>query len=58
MTIPIMGRWCLRCGKMLKNSNNTHCSDECLLANIKNSKTLRPDWKGAETWDDESDPWV
>lgn len=53
-----MGKWCLRCGKILKNSNNTHCSDECLLSDIKKSETLSSDGKGAESWNDASDPWV
>jgi hypothetical protein len=53
-----MGTWCLKCGKVMKNPKNTHCSDECLLADIKKSKTLNPDGRGAEKWNDESDPWV
>lgn len=52
-----MGKWCLNCGKIMKNIELTHCSDECLFADIKNSKTLGPDGKGAETWNEESEPW-
>ena len=54
---PIMSKWCLKCGKVLKNPEITHCSDECLMADIKNSKTLDPDGLGAENWDEESKPW-
>jgi len=52
-----MGKWCLKCGKVLKDPKRTHCSDECLLGNVKDSRTLNPDGKGAETWGEESDPW-
>lgn len=52
-----MGEWCIKCGKAMKNPKNTHCSDECLLADVKKSETLNPDGRGAESWNDESDPW-
>ena len=52
-----MGKWCLKCGKVMKNPELTHCSDECLLADIKNSKTLDADGLGAEKWSEESKPW-
>jgi hypothetical protein len=67
MAIPIyakiafccfMGKWCQNCGKLLKNPRLTHCSDECLMKSITKSKTVSPDEKGAETWDDKSDPWI
>ena len=31
---------CKECGKTLKNSNATHCSDECLFKGIEKSKSL------------------
>jgi len=35
-----MGKFCKKCGKLMKNITATHCSDECLLSDIKNSKSL------------------
>ena len=52
-----MGKWCLNCGKVLKNQKATHCSDECLLANLKDSKSKSNDGQGAEYWSEGSDPW-
>tara|TARA_B100000029_G_scaffold148667_1_gene143915 strand:- start:9 stop:161 length:153 start_codon:yes stop_codon:yes gene_type:complete len=31
---------CKECGKSLKNSTATHCSDECLFKVIEKSKSL------------------
>ncbi|MGD8708338.1 MAG: hypothetical protein PVI88_06605 [Nitrosopumilaceae archaeon] len=42
----------------MKKPKLTHCSDECLMANIKKSKPANPWEKGAETWSDDSSPWV
>lgn len=67
MAIPIkdkiefnysLGKWCQNCGRVMKNPKLTHCSDECLMTSIKNSKTLNPEGQGAQGWNDESDPWV
>jgi hypothetical protein len=48
-----MASWCKNCGKVMKFPEPTHCSDECLLSDVKNSKTLDPDGKGAENWGEE-----
>ena len=53
-----MATWCKNCGKVMKIPELTHCSDECLLNNVKTSKTLNSDGKGAEKWREESDPWI
>ena len=52
-----MGKWCLNCGQVMKNPDITHCSDECLFADIKKNETLNFDGKGIEAWNDESEPW-
>lgn len=52
-----MGKWCLNCGKVMKHTELTHCSDECLLTYVKKSESKRKDNDGAEHWDEESDPW-
>lgn len=52
-----MGKWCLNCGKIMKYQELTHCSDECLLADVKNSESKRKDGDDAEYWKEESDPW-
>tara|TARA_B100001996_G_C18101162_1_gene377401 strand:- start:185 stop:337 length:153 start_codon:yes stop_codon:yes gene_type:complete len=31
---------CKECGKVLKNSTATHCSDNCLFKGIEKSKSL------------------
>jgi len=40
----------------MKHPELSHCSDECVLADVKNSKSLGGD-KGIESWREESDPW-
>lgn len=52
-----VGKFCKKCMKLMKNINATHCSDECLLSNVKNSKSLDKYSKGAESWNEEADPW-
>jgi len=52
-----MGKFCIKCGKLMKDPELSHCSDECVLADIKRSNTLDEDSKGAEVWNEESDPW-
>jgi hypothetical protein len=52
-----MGKWCLNCGRMMKNPELTHCSDECLMNHVKKSKTKRNDNKDAESWEEKTDPW-
>jgi hypothetical protein len=52
-----MGRYCKRCGKLIKKPELTHCSDECLMLDIKKSKSLRKNGKDAEKFDEKSDPW-
>jgi len=52
-----MGKFCKRCEKIMKNPKITHCSDECLLADVKNSKSLEKDSKGAESWKEKTDLW-
>ncbi|MDH5432021.1 MAG: hypothetical protein OEW78_09110 [Nitrosopumilus sp.] len=42
----------------MKNTQATHCSDECMLSEVKNSKSVIEFPKNAESWDDESDPWI
>ena len=51
-----MGKFCVKCGKKMKNSKLTHCSDECLLSDIKSSKSLDEN-NGVKSWKEESDPW-
>lgn len=41
----------------MKHPELSHCSDECILADIKNSKPFDDSSKGAESWNEESDPW-
>ena len=41
----------------MKNPDPTHCSDECLFEDIKDSKSLKEDAKGAEFWNEKTDPW-
>jgi len=53
-----MGQYCENCGNYMKNSEMTHCSDECLLSSIRNSDSLSVDGGDAITWDDRSDPWI
>lgn len=53
-----MGKYCENCGKYMKNFLVTHCSDECLLIAIRNSKTLDETGFSAITWDEKSDPWT
>ena len=52
-----MGKQCIRCGKPVKKPELTHCSDECLMADIKKSKSLRKDGKDAAKFDEKTDPW-
>ena len=47
----------MNCDKIMKNSELSHCSDECLLSNVKNSKPVKKDTKGVELWDEKSDSW-
>ncbi|MDH5432038.1 MAG: hypothetical protein OEW78_09200 [Nitrosopumilus sp.] len=42
----------------MKNPDMTHCSDECLLISMKNSKSLDEYGINAITWDERSDPWT
>ncbi len=53
-----MGQYCEKCEKYMKNSEMTHCSDECLLAFVKNSNILTENGISTITWDERSDPWI
>ena len=46
---------CNECGKKLQDHNLTHCSNQCLFIQLKNSKSIGEN--PIETWDDE-DPWI
>lgn len=48
--------FCKACGKKLKDSNLTHCSDECLMSVVGDSVSVY----GNPTMnqDKEDDPWV
>lgn len=35
-----MAEFCEHCGKLMKRWDATHCSEYCLLASIKDSKSL------------------
>ena len=35
-----MAEFCENCGKLMKRWDATHCSEECLLESLKNSKSL------------------
>lgn len=53
-----MGKWCLNCGKVMKQPEMTHCSDECVLEDVKKSESKRDnDSKSSEHWKEGSDPW-
>jgi len=41
----------------MKNSELTHCSDECLLISIRDTESLSENGFSAITWDEKSDPW-
>ncbi|BDQ30813.1 hypothetical protein NZNM25_13640 [Nitrosopumilus zosterae] len=53
-----MGKYCENCGKYMKISELTHCSDECLLSGIKDSTSLSENGFNAISWDEKSDPWT
>ena len=53
-----MGKFCKKCGRIMKIMQSTHCSDECILSEIKNSKSLNKKSKGVEAWGEDSDPWI
>jgi len=53
-----MGQYCENCGKFMKISELTHCSDECLLVCIKNSVSLDENGINAISWGEKSDPWT
>ncbi|MCV0366870.1 MAG: hypothetical protein K5798_06385 [Nitrosopumilus sp.] len=53
-----MGKYCENCGKYMKISELTHCSDECLLSGIKDSTSLSENGFNALSWDEKSDPWT
>ena len=42
----------------MKNSDVTHCSDECLLEILRNSRSLSENGIDVISWDDRSDPWT
>lgn len=42
----------------MKKLDATHCSDQCLFAEIKKSKSLDKMSKGAEVWGEDTDPWI
>ncbi|MFQ5781723.1 MAG: hypothetical protein ACE5GR_01550 [Nitrosopumilus sp.] len=42
----------------MKNSELTHCSDECLLASVRDSTSLAESGLNATSWDERSDPWT
>ena len=52
-----MGKRYIRCGKLVKKPELTHCSDECLMADIKKSESLRKDGKDAAKFDEKTDLW-
>jgi len=52
-----MGKHCTRCGKLVKKSELTHCSDECLMEDIKKSESLRKNGKDAAKFNEKTDPW-
>ena len=41
----------------MKNHKISHCSDECLLTEIKNSETVENENRGIESWKEKADPW-
>ena len=40
----------------MKHPELSHCSDECVLTDVKNSESLEEN-NGVESWEEESDPW-
>ena len=41
----------------MKNPGLSHCSEECLFEDIKNSKSLKDDAKDVEFWNEKTNPW-
>jgi hypothetical protein len=46
---------CKECGNHIPDVDITHCSNQCLFENLKNSKSISG--SPIETWD-EDEPWV
>jgi len=42
-----MGKFCKKCGKIMKHPELSHCSDKCILADVKISESKKKD-DGAE----------
>ena len=42
----------------MKNSQLTHCSDECLFSSIRDSDSLSNIEVDVRLWDEKSDPWI
>jgi len=53
-----MGKFCKKCGKIMKRPELSHCSDECILADIKKSKSLGGSKNGVQSWGEQTDPWT
>ena len=53
-----MAMRCNNCGRRLKSDYITHCSDECLLAGIRHSRSLSRSGIGSVAWDERADPWT
>lgn len=54
----LMGKFCKKCGKVMRRPKLSHCSDECLLANVAKSNSLSKSSKGVEQWGEDADPWI
>ena len=52
-----MNKKCLNCGRIMKEPELTHCSDECMFKQVKKSKSKRKNGTGIEFWKEKSDPW-
>lgn len=52
-----MGVFCKMCGMVMKHPKLSHCSYECLLADKKETQSLRKDDTDAESWKDELGVW-
>lgn len=42
----------------MKHKEISHCSDECLFADIHSSESKMEGDTNAKSWDEKSDPWV
>ncbi len=52
-----MGKFCMNCRKLMEKPELSHCSEECLFEDLKDTKSLKEAVKGAEFWNEKTDLW-